>query len=164
ELRARNGERFFAAVSAPQARPPRSIGTLPRQTRPAATGPVLTAATQADLAKAIRLVNAEIPLLIAGQTGAGKEVFARHLAGLTNRCGKPFLAITGAALPKRLIEAERFGYEAGAFTGAHKSGAKGLVQQAEGGILFLDEIGDMPLSLQSRLLRVLQDKEVAPLG
>ncbi|MDN5849242.1 MAG: sigma-54-dependent Fis family transcriptional regulator [Nitrococcus sp.] len=164
ELRARNGERFFAAVSAPQARPLQIIGTLPRQAKPAANRPFLTPSTRADLSKAIRLVNAEIPLLIAGETGAGKEIFVRHLVGLTNRSGKPFIAINCAALPESLIEAELFGYEAGAFTGAHKSGAKGLVQQAEGGILFLDEIGDMPLSLQSRLLRVLQDKEVAPLG
>ncbi|HTM76350.1 MAG TPA: sigma-54-dependent Fis family transcriptional regulator [Devosia sp.] len=161
ELRARNGERFFAAVSAPRAKPLQAIGTLPRQV---ASGPFLTPETRADLARAIRLVNAEIPLLIAGETGAGKEVFARHLAGLTRRAGKPFIAINCAALPESLIEAELFGYESGAFTGARKSGAKGLVQQAEGGILFLDEIGDMPLVLQSRLLRVLQDKEVSPLG
>ncbi|MET3924273.1 sigma-54-dependent Fis family transcriptional regulator [Devosia sp. 2618] len=164
ELRARNGERYFAAVSQPAPAPLRVTGTIPRSPKPVKSGPFLSAETRADLAKAVRLVNAEIPLLIAGETGAGKEVFARHLAGLTVRAGKPFIAINCAALPESLIEAELFGYEAGAFTGARKSGAKGLVQQAEGGILFLDEIGDMPLLLQSRLLRVLQDKEVAPLG
>ncbi|WP_332700091.1 sigma-54-dependent Fis family transcriptional regulator [Devosia sp.] len=164
ELRARNGERYFAAVSQPRATPLHVTGTLPRAAKSARPSPLLTPQTRADLARAIRLVNAEIPLLIAGETGAGKEVFARHLAGLTNRAGKPFIAINCAALPESLIEAELFGYDAGAFTGAKKSGAKGLVQQAEGGILFLDEIGDMPLLLQSRLLRVLQDKEVAPLG
>ncbi|KKC35920.1 hypothetical protein WH87_15255 [Devosia epidermidihirudinis] len=164
ELRARNGERYFASVSAPRATTPTVIGTLPRAPKPRRDGPYFTAETQADLAKAIRLVNAEIPLLITGETGAGKEVFARHLHGQTGRAGKPFIAINCAALPESLIEAELFGYEPGAFTGARKSGAKGLVQQAEGGILFLDEIGDMPLLLQSRLLRVLQDKEVSPLG
>ena len=164
ELRAHNGERYFAALSQPTTPAPRVIGTMPRVARSGRTGPFLTPQTRADLAKAIRLVNAEIPLLIAGETGAGKEVFARHLHAQTIRAGKPFIAINCAALPESLIEAELFGYEAGAFTGARKSGARGLVQQAEGGILFLDEIGDMPLLLQSRLLRVLQDKEVAPLG
>ena len=164
ELRARTGERFFAAVSEPRKAPLRVTGTLPRATKPAKPAPFLTPETRADLTRAIRLVNAEIPLLIAGETGAGKEVFARHLHGLTQRAGKPFIAINCAALPESLIESELFGYQSGAFTGARKQGAIGLVQQAEGGILFLDEIGDMPLLLQSRLLRVLQDKEVVPLG
>lgn len=164
ELRARNGERYFAAVSQPRAASMSVPAALPRAAKPVPLGPFLTPQTRADLAKAIRLLNAEIPLLIAGQTGAGKEVFARHLHGQTVRAGKPFIAINCAALPESLIEAELFGYEPGAFTGARKQGAKGLVQQAEGGILFLDEIGDMPLLLQSRLLRVLQDKEVSPLG
>ncbi len=163
-LRSRNGERFFAAVTQPRATPLRVSGTIARDTRIRHDGPILSPEAKADLTKGIRLVNAEIPLLIAGETGAGKEVFARHLHAKTNRVGKPFIAINCAALPESLIEAELFGYEAGAFTGAKKSGARGLVQQAEGGILFLDEIGDMPLALQSRLLRVLQDKEVAPLG
>lgn len=165
ELRARNGERYFAAVTQPRAGALRAMGSLPRQPVQARSGgPFMTAETRADLAKAVRLVNAEIPLLIAGETGAGKEVFARHLHTQSLRAGKPFIAVNCAALPESLIEAELFGYESGAFTGARKSGAKGLVQQAEGGILFLDEIGDMPLLLQSRLLRVLQDKEVVPLG
>jgi transcriptional regulator of acetoin/glycerol metabolism len=164
ELRSLNGERYFAAVSQPRARALDVVGTVPRSARPAKDGPLLSPEASADLARGIRLVNAEIPLLIAGETGTGKEVFARHLHSKSARAGKPFIAINCAALPESLIEAELFGYEAGAFTGARKSGAKGLVQQAEGGILFLDEIGDMPLSLQSRLLRVLQDREVAPLG
>ena len=164
ELRTHNGERYFASVSQPAASPARIADGLPRAAKPKPGAPFFSDATRADLAKAIRLVNAEIPLLIAGETGAGKEVFARHLHGLTIRAGKPFIAINCAALPESLIEAELFGYEPGAFTGASKSGSKGLVQQAEGGILFLDEIGDMPLALQSRLLRVLQDKAVAPLG
>ncbi len=164
ELRTRSGEQFFASVAEPRKAPLRVTGTLPRAAKPTRAAPFLTPETRADLAKAVRLVNAEIPLLVTGETGAGKEVFARHLHGLTQRAGKPFIAINCAALPESLIESELFGYEAGAFTGARKQGAVGLVQQAEGGILFLDEIGDMPLLLQSRLLRVLQDKEVAPLG
>ncbi|MEO8684085.1 MAG: sigma-54-dependent Fis family transcriptional regulator [Devosia sp.] len=164
ELRAHNGERYFAAIAQPTIAPLRAIGTLPRIAKATRTGPFLTPETRAELARAVRLLNAEIPLLIAGPTGAGKEVFARHLHGQTARAGKPFIAINCAALPESLIEAELFGYEPGAFTGGRKQGAKGLIQQAEGGILFLDEIGDMPLLLQSRLLRVLQDKEVSPLG
>ena len=164
ELRARNGERYFAAVSQPRTKPTRAAGMLPRAAKPSRSAPFLAQQTRADLANAIRLVNAEIPLLIAGQTGVGKEVFARHLHAQSIRGGKPFIAVNCAALPETLIEAELFGYESGAFTGARKQGAKGLVQQAEGGVLFLDEIGDMPLLLQSRLLRVLQDKEISPLG
>jgi len=163
-LLSRTGERFFAAVTHPRATPSLGAGASMRVLRPMQEGPILTAEAQADLVKGLRLVNAEIPLLIAGETGTGKEVFARHLHAKSSRAGKPFIAINCAALPESLIEAELFGYEAGAFTGARKAGAKGLVQQAEGGILFLDEIGDMPLALQSRLLRVLQDKEVSPLG
>jgi len=163
ELRTHDGERYVGVVSEPQVMRSRSVRR--GEVRPQApVGPFMTDATRADLAKAIRLVNAEIPLLVAGATGAGKEVFARHLHGLSRRAGKPFVAINCAALPESLIEAELFGYAAGAFTGARKDGAKGLVQQAEGGVLFLDEIGDMPLHLQSRLLRLLQDREVAPLG
>jgi len=164
ELRAHNGERYFAAISQPAAAPLRAIGTLPRSAKTTRTGPCFTTQTRADLDKAVRLLNADVPLLIAGPTGAGKEVFARHLHGQTARAGKPFIAINCAALPETLIEAELFGYEPGAFTGGRKQGAKGLIQQAEGGVLFLDEIGDMPLLLQSRLLRVLQDREVSPLG
>lgn len=164
QLRARNGECYFAAVSKPRVASMGATIPLRRGARPGRSGPFLTPETRADLAKATRLLNAEIPLLIAGQTGAGKEVFARHLHGQSVRAGKPFIAINCAALPESLIEAELFGYEPGAFTGARRQGAKGLVQQAEGGILFLDEIGDMPLQLQSRLLRVLQDKEVSALG
>ncbi len=161
-LRSVKGERFSAAIRRPEARA--DVSLHPGAVLPPQAGPFMTPATRLDLDKAIRLVNAEIPVLVSGPTGSGKEVFARHLAERSNRAGKPFVAVNCAALPESLIEAELFGYEAGAFTGARKGGAKGLVQQAEGGILFLDEIGDMPLLLQSRLLRVLQDKEVSPLG
>jgi transcriptional regulator of acetoin/glycerol metabolism len=164
ELRTRNGERYFAAISQPRVVRSRVAGRPAGVARPVQPAPFLTPQTRADLAKAVRLVSSEIPLLITGETGVGKEVFARHLHAQSIRGGKPFVAVNCAALPESLIEAELFGYEPGAFTGARKQGAKGLVQQAEGGILFLDEIGDMPLLLQSRLLRVLQDKEISPLG
>lgn len=163
ELLGTSGERFRAAIQHPERRAQRVApgARLPPET---ANEPFMTAQTRADLGKGVRLVNAGIGVLVTGETGSGKEVFARYLAQQSNRAGKPFVAINCAALPESLIESELFGYEAGAFTGARKDGARGLVSQAEGGILLLDEIGDMPLALQSRLLRVLQDKEVAPLG
>ncbi|WP_244601726.1 MULTISPECIES: sigma-54-dependent Fis family transcriptional regulator [Rhodoplanes] len=126
--------------------------------------PVLGDEMRAALARTVRLVDAGIPVLLLGETGSGKEVFARRVHAESGRSGKPFVAVNCAALPEGLIEAELFGYEAGAFTGARRDGAKGLLRRADGGILFLDEIGDMPLVMQSRLLRVLQDKEVSPLG
>ncbi|WP_367615093.1 sigma-54-dependent Fis family transcriptional regulator [Rhodoplanes serenus] len=126
--------------------------------------PVLGDEMRGALARTVRLVDAGIPVLLLGETGSGKEVFARRVHAESGRSGKPFVAVNCAALPEGLIESELFGYEAGAFTGARRDGAKGLLRRADGGILFLDEIGDMPLVMQSRLLRVLQDKEVSPLG
>ncbi|MCB1628183.1 MAG: sigma-54-dependent Fis family transcriptional regulator [Xanthomonadales bacterium] len=122
--------------------------------------------TQADLAlqRARRVLDAELPVLLLGETGTGKEVFARELHRRSRRAVRPFVAVNCAALPEGLIEAELFGYEEGAFTGARKHGSPGLLRQADGGVLFLDEIGDMPLALQPRLLRVLQDRELLPLG
>jgi transcriptional regulator of acetoin/glycerol metabolism len=126
--------------------------------------PFFNAATQAALARAVRLVAADVPVLVHGETGAGKEVFARRVHAMSDRADKPFVAVNCAALPESLIESELFGYEEGAFTGARRQGRSGLLRQAEGGILFLDEIGDMPLALQARLLRALQDRQVTPLG
>jgi transcriptional regulator of acetoin/glycerol metabolism len=119
---------------------------------------------QARLARAVRLLDAGVPLLVQGETGTGKEVFARAAHAASARATKPFVAINCTALPESLIEAELFGYEAGAFTGARRAGAKGLLREADGGLLFLDEIGDMPLALQPRLLRALQEREVVPVG
>lgn len=142
--------------------PPRSA---PRPDR--ATGEpagCFEAATLAALARAVHLSDAGVAVLLQGETGTGKEVFARALHARSARAGGPFVAVNCAALPESLIEAELFGYEEGAFTGARRQGSKGLLRQAQGGTLFLDEIGDMPLPLQARLLRVLQSREVAPLG
>jgi transcriptional regulator of acetoin/glycerol metabolism len=116
------------------------------------------------LARAVRLLDAGVPVLIQGETGTGKEVFARAAHAASARAAKPFVAINCTALPEGLIEAELFGYEAGAFTGARRGGAKGLLREADGGLLFLDEIGDMPQTLQPRLLRALQEREVTPVG
>ncbi|MBA4265193.1 MAG: sigma-54-dependent Fis family transcriptional regulator [Comamonadaceae bacterium] len=102
-------------------------------------------------------------VLITGESGAGKEELARCLHLETQPTGAPFVAVNATSLPESLIEAELFGYEKGAFTGASRS-HKGMFEQANGGTLFLDEIGDMALSLQSRLLRVLQDRMITRLG
>lgn len=114
--------------------------------------------------RARRVVQRGIPLLIQGESGVGKEWFARATHESGPRQGKPFVAINCAALPEHLIEAELFGYASGAFTGARKEGRRGLLREAHGGTLFLDEVGDMPLAMQARLLRVLQEKEVVPVG
>ena len=105
-----------------------------------------------------------LPVLLHGETGVGKDVFARAIHGASNRARNNYVALNCAAMPESLIDAELFGYEAGAFTGARREGSKGLIVQADGGTLFLDEIGDMPLGLQTRLLRVLENREVWPLG
>jgi transcriptional regulator of acetoin/glycerol metabolism len=135
-----------------------------RRDLPRMPGPIFDATTQASLARAVRLLEADIPILLQGETGTGKEVFARAVHAGSARASAPFVAVNCAALPEGLIEAELFGYEEGAFTGARRHGTKGLLREAEGGVLFLDEIGDMPLLLQSRLLRVLQDRTVTPIG
>ena len=113
---------------------------------------------------AVRVKDRNLPVLVQGETGAGKEVFARQLHERSARRTGPFVAVNCAAIPENLIESELFGYVAGAFTGASSKGMAGLLVQADGGTLFLDEIGDMPLALQTRLLRVMAEGEVAPLG
>lgn len=114
--------------------------------------------------KARRLVGKSIALLLRGESGVGKELFANafHNAGL--RREKPFVAVNCATLPESLVETELFGYVPGTFTGARKEGSPGRIRSADGGTLFLDEIGDMPLAQQARLLRVLQEREVVPVG
>jgi len=111
-----------------------------------------------------KVIGKNIPILIGGETGTGKDVLASAVHRDSPRSSGPFVAVNCASIPDTLIEAELFGYEEGAFTGASKRGACGKILQADGGTLFLDEIGDMPFSLQSRLLRVLQERTVTPLG
>jgi len=103
-------------------------------------------------------------VLICGETGTGKEIFAHAIHQLSRRHEGPFVAINCSALPKELIESELFGYEEGAFTGARKSGKPGMFELAHKGTIFLDEIGTIPLELQAKLLRVIQEKEVVRLG
>lgn len=119
---------------------------------------------EAMVQKVQRVINRDIPLLILGETGTGKELLARAVHQDSNRAKQAFVAVNCASIPESLIEAELFGYEDGAFTGARRKGAIGRILQANGGTLFLDEIGDMPLALQARLLRVLQERSVSPLG
>jgi transcriptional regulator of acetoin/glycerol metabolism len=119
---------------------------------------------RAAIGRVRKVMGKPIAVLLNGESGVGKEVFARasHLSGA--RRNQPFVPVNCAAIPENLIEAELFGYQGGAFTGARREGAVGRIREAHGGTLFLDEIGDMPLQLQARLLRVLQDRVVAPLG
>lgn len=114
-------------------------------------------------ARAAKLAVTALPILIRGETGVGKEFLARALHECGRRAGA-FVAVNCAAIPEALIESELFGHVPGAFTGAAPRGRKGLIAEADGGSLFLDEIGDMPLALQSRLLRVLAEGEVQPIG
>ncbi len=102
-------------------------------------------------------------VMITGESGAGKEVVARFIHRTSSRSGGPFVAINCAAIPENLLEATLFGYEKGAFTGAQQSQA-GKFEQAQGGTLLLDEVSEMPLALQAKLLRVLQEKEVERVG
>ncbi|MDE1179155.1 sigma-54-dependent Fis family transcriptional regulator [Paraburkholderia sp.] len=113
---------------------------------------------------AARVIQRKIPIILRGQTGTGKEVFANALHSISPNCNGAFVAVNCASLPENLIESELFGYRAGAFTGAQREGRRGKIVQANNGTLFLDEIGDMPLALQARLLRVLEERKVTPLG
>lgn len=114
--------------------------------------------------KALNFATTEKNILITGESGTGKELFAHAIHRGSPRREGPFVAVNFAGIPEGLIESELFGYEPGAFTGAKKGGKTGLFEQAHGGTIFLDEIGDAPLSVQSRLLRVLQEKEIMRVG
>ncbi|KJZ09811.1 Fis family transcriptional regulator [Marinomonas sp. S3726] len=114
--------------------------------------------------QASRVIEKDIPILIHGETGVGKEVFVKALHNSSSRAQMPLVALNCAAIPADLVESELFGYEKGAFTGANNKGSIGLIRKAHKGTLFLDELGDMPHNVQARLLRVLQERQVTPLG
>lgn len=139
--------------------------TIGHETRIQAPGqPRLDATMQALITPAVRAIDSGLAVLLQGETGTGKEVLARHIHAQSRWHAGSFIPINCGALPESLVESELFGYAGGAFTGARREGSRGLLQQAHQGIVFLDEIGDMPLALQTRLLRVLQEREIQPLG
>jgi transcriptional regulator of acetoin/glycerol metabolism len=170
------GNQYFAAFSAPESkralRPDTGNKADTASSAPGRPESLLTlnnlAATDSRMNQNVRcarqVMNKGIPILLIGETGTGKEVFARALHEASNRGSKPFVALNCASIPESLIESELFGYKPGAFTGAHIKGMRGKILQSDGGTLFLDEIGDMPLNLQTRMLRVLAEKEIVPLG
>lgn len=113
---------------------------------------------------ALRVAAVNSTVLILGESGVGKEIIARFIHNASNRAGEPFIRVNCAAIPENLIESELFGYEKGSFTGALREGKAGLFETAAGGSIFLDEIGEMQLHVQAKLLRVLQDMEVTRVG
>ena len=165
----RSGQAVWVRVEAgrlPQA-PQRAPITAVPEAEPAdalAALDIGDAVLHAAIARARKVMGKPIALLLKGESGVGKELFAHAVHHSGPRQTQPFVAVNCAALPENLIEAELFGYLGAAFTGAKREGAPGRIREAHGGTLFLDEIGDMPLSLQARLLRVLQDRQVVPLG
>ncbi|MBM7624235.1 sigma-54 interaction domain-containing protein [Sporohalobacter salinus] len=114
--------------------------------------------------KAKRAANSNSNVLLQGESGTGKELFAKAIHNTSNRSEEDFVVINCSAIPDSLLESELFGYEAGSFTGAKKGGKKGKFEIADGGTIFLDEIGDMPLQLQPKLLRVIQERKIEKIG
>lgn len=114
--------------------------------------------------EALKAAGTDFPILITGESGTGKEMFAHAIHGTSPRKLGPFIRINCAAIPRELLESELFGYEKGAFTGANPQGKPGKLELANGGTVFLDEIGDMPLEMQPKLLRVLEEKEIEHIG
>ncbi|MGY1489533.1 sigma-54-dependent Fis family transcriptional regulator [Methylobacillus pratensis] len=163
-----NGEPVYAKLSIePEATVSNRIAGIRPAPRPAGSAIVMTGDDPriAEILSQAKLVmDQDISILIQGETGVGKELLASTIHQGSARANGPLVAINCAALPEGLIEAELFGYEEGAFTGARQKGSQGKIEQAHGGTLFLDEIGDMPLLLQARLLRVLQERSITPLG
>ena len=173
---AKHGNRFFAVVQQPEQSNHPSAPGISRSTKsknavnlikemPLSKFQLGDARMARNVRCASRVLGSDIPILIYGETGTGKEIFARAVHNsCENADVRPFVAINCASIPESLIESELFGYKPGAFTGASREGRRGKILEANGGTLFLDEIGDMPLQLQARLLRVLEEREVLPLG
>ncbi|MDI3310732.1 MAG: sigma 54-interacting transcriptional regulator [Thermoanaerobacterium sp.] len=114
--------------------------------------------------KVLKIAKVNLNVLIEGESGVGKELFAQSIHNESDRSNYPFVSVNCSAIPETLFEAELFGYEDGSFTGAKKGGKMGKFELANGGTVFLDEIGDMPLQLQAKLLRVIQEKEIVRIG
>ncbi|WP_416413567.1 sigma-54-dependent Fis family transcriptional regulator [Pantoea sp. App145] len=158
-------QRFYAQTLAPV-----RVAASSPAAKSVTIAPELAALTGGDaqlaqqLRRATRLVDAPLHVLVQGETGSGKEYFARAFHQASARRHGPFIAVNCAAIPSSLIESELFGHLPGSFSGAGSKARSGLIQAAHGGTLFLDEIGDMPLEMQTRLLRVLAEQEVLPIG
>jgi sigma-54 dependent transcriptional regulator, acetoin dehydrogenase operon transcriptional activator AcoR len=165
-----HGRRFFAIAREPARLAEHAQVALSNELGAAAEGPLERehvgedAQMRKNLACGRQLFAKQVPILLHGATGTGKEAFAKSLHRGSLWSDKPFVTVNCAAIPESLIESELFGYTRGAFTGAAKEGRVGKILQSNGGTLFLDEIGDMPLMLQTRLLRVIEEREVVPLG
>jgi transcriptional regulator of acetoin/glycerol metabolism len=165
-----HGRRFFAIAREPARPAEHAQISLPNAHGAAAEPPIEREHVGEDsqmrknLACGRQLFAKQVPILLHGATGTGKEAFAKNLHRGSLWSDKPFVTVNCAAIPESLIESELFGYTRGAFTGAAKEGRVGKILQSNGGTLFLDEIGDMPLMLQTRLLRVIEEREVVPLG
>lgn len=141
----------------------RLADTAPGSERPV-PGVVGSSTVMRTIAERVRqLANHQAPVLVTGETGTGKEIFARAIHALSDRRNQPFVALNCAALPAEIIESELFGHASGAFTGAERN-HRGVFRDADGGTLFLDEIGAMPLGLQARLLRAIEQRAVRPVG
>jgi transcriptional regulator of acetoin/glycerol metabolism len=172
----RHGGRFYAVAYPPEPAARRSSTLTRGKSRPETCVTETTNVTPLDelqhgdkvmennIRAATRVLERDVAILLCGETGTGKEWFAKAIHQSGSRANKPFVAINCASIPESLIESELFGYKSGAFTGASREGQRGKLFQANGGTLFLDEIGDMPIQLQARLLRVLEEREVLPLG
>lgn len=171
------GGRLFAIAVAPEsAKPTVQVQSLERHSNKDKTQASMQKSSPLDglhfgdpimencIRAAKRIVDRDVAVLLHGETGTGKEMLAKALHQSSSRAQKPFVAINCASIPETLIESELFGYKAGAFTGASREGYRGKLFQANGGTLLLDEIGDMPIQLQARLLRVLEEREILPLG
>lgn len=169
------GSQFFATLRAPEVKESRAEKASPRDrvavyeetqsgdlTLEALAGQDSQMRYNVGCVK--RVMNKDISIILSGDTGTGKEAFAQAIHNASSRSSNLFVAVNCASIPESLIESELFGYKPGAFTGARSKGMRGKILQSDGGTLFLDEIGDMPCSLQTRLLRVLAEKEVTPLG
>lgn len=172
QLHSRTRRRLYGMLREPTHPSPARSNSRSPAAEPAPAGPALgfdeiefgDAQVRRCIQQASRVADKDIPILIHGETGVGKEVFVKALHQASARRPYPMVAVNCAAIPSELVESELFGYEKGAFTGASNRGAIGLIRKAHQGVLFLDEIGEMPPRAQARLLRVLQEREVTPLG
>ncbi|PWB34367.1 sigma-54-dependent Fis family transcriptional regulator [Pseudomonas sp. SDI] len=166
-LRSRDGRSLFASVRGQARALAQPLLPAAPRTKAAPAQPricIVDPALQNDFRRAVRVFERDVPLLLNGETGCGKEAFAKAVHQASQRASQAFVALNCASIPESLIESELFGYRGGSFTGARKEGMRGKLQQADGGTLLLDEIGDMPLALQTRLLRVLEERMVVPIG